>query len=171
MNWFTGLLLVLHIGGAIIAFGPTFTFPIIGAMGGAEPMHSNFALRINERIEERLVIPLALFQAVTGVLLIWTVGLNVFVHLWLLLGIVLYVIAHCDLPGQPAAGHPQARRGDQEPPAGTASRHARAVRPAASHRGDDPPRPGGRDGAHRSPDPDHHPDVAGLERVPGLGLS
>jgi hypothetical protein len=93
VNWFTGLLLVLHIGGAIIAFGPTFTFPIIGSMSGAEPMHANFAVRVSERIEERLVIPLALFQAVTGVLLIWTVGLNIFVHLWLLLGIVLYVIA------------------------------------------------------------------------------
>jgi hypothetical protein len=93
VNWALGFLLLLHVGGAIIAFGPTFTFPIIGSMSGAEPMHANFALRLNERIEERLVLPLALFQAVTGVGLIWVVGLDVFVHLWLLLAIVLYVAA------------------------------------------------------------------------------
>ena len=93
MNWVVGFLLLLHVGGAIIAFGPTFAFPIIGAMSGAEPMHSNFALRLNERIEERLVVPLALFQAVTGVALIWVVPIDVFQNLWLLLAIVLYVLA------------------------------------------------------------------------------
>lgn len=93
MNWFSALLLLLHIGGAIIAFGPVFTFPIIGAMGGKEPMHANFATRVSERLSDRVVIPLALFQAVTGVLLIWNLGINVFVHIWLLLGIALYVVA------------------------------------------------------------------------------
>lgn len=93
MNWLIALFLILHVGGAIIAFGPTFVFPIIGGMGGKEPMHVNFALRLGERIEMRLVLPLAIFQAVTGVGLIWTVGIDVFVHLWLLIGIVLYVIA------------------------------------------------------------------------------
>jgi hypothetical protein len=93
VNWAVGLVFLLHIGGAIIAFGPTFTFPIIGSMSGAEPMHSNFALRLNERIEERLVLPLALFQAVTGVALIWILPIDVFQNLWLLLAIVLYVLA------------------------------------------------------------------------------
>ncbi len=93
MDWVVGLLLLLHVGGAIIAFGPTFTFPIIGAMGGAEPGHANFANRLSERIEERLILPLALFQGVTGVALIWTAHYDVLVHLWLLLAIVLYVIA------------------------------------------------------------------------------
>lgn len=93
MSWFTALLLVLHVAGAIIAFGPTFAFPIIGAAGGKEPMHVNFSLRVTERISHRLVIPLAIFQGITGVLLIWNLGLNVFVHVWLLLSIALYVIA------------------------------------------------------------------------------
>lgn len=93
MNWLIALFLILHVGGAIIAFGPTFVFPILGGMAGKEPMHVNFALRLGERIEMRLVVPLAIFQAVTGVGLIWTVGIDVFVHLWLLLGITLYVIA------------------------------------------------------------------------------
>lgn len=93
MNWLAALFLVLHVGGAIIAFGPTFVFPLIGGMAAKEPMHGNFALRLAERIETRLVLPLAVFQAVTGVGLIWVVGIDVFSHLWLLIGIVLYVIA------------------------------------------------------------------------------
>jgi hypothetical protein len=93
VNWAIAFFLVLHVGGAIIAFGPTFTFPFIGSMAGKEPMHTNFALRLSERLEDRLILPLALFQAVTGVGLIWTVGIDVFTHLWLLLGITLYVIA------------------------------------------------------------------------------
>lgn len=93
MNWVAFIFLVLHVGGAIFAFGPTLTFPIIGGMGGKEPMHGNFALRLSERIEERLVIPLALFQAVTGIGLIWTLNIDFLAHVWLLLGIVLYVIA------------------------------------------------------------------------------
>jgi hypothetical protein len=95
MNWAFGIFLLLHIGGAIFAFGPTLTFPLIGGMGGKEPMHVNFALRVAERIEERLVMPLAVFQAITGIGLIWFAPINIFdgYHWWLLLGIVLYVIA------------------------------------------------------------------------------
>jgi predicted integral membrane protein DUF2269 len=95
-NLFFVLLLLLHVGGAIIAFGPTFTFPIIGRMGGSEPQHVNFALRLAEKIETRLVLPLAIFQAVTGVGLIWVLGINVLdvkSYLWLDVGIILYVIA------------------------------------------------------------------------------
>lgn len=95
MNWAFGIFLLLHIGGAIFAFGPTLTFPIIGGMGGKEPQHVNFSLRVAERIEERLVVPLALFQAITGIGLIWFAPINIFDgnHLWLLVAIVLYVIA------------------------------------------------------------------------------
>jgi hypothetical protein len=95
MNWAFGVFLLLHVGGAIFAFGPTLTFPIIGGMGGKEPMHVNFSLRLAERIEERLVVPLAIFQAITGIGLIWFAPINIFdgLHWWLILGIVLYVIA------------------------------------------------------------------------------
>jgi hypothetical protein len=90
------LLLLLHVGGAIIAFGPVFTFPIIGRMGGGEPQHVNFALRVAEVIETRLVVPLAVLQGITGVGLIWVIGINVLdikTFLWLDVAIVLYVIA------------------------------------------------------------------------------
>lgn len=86
-------LLFLHVLGAIIAFGPTFSFAIIGAMGGKEPQHANFATRVSARISDRVVEPLAVVQGVTGVLLIISAGLDLFASRWLLLGITLYVIA------------------------------------------------------------------------------
>lgn len=86
-------LLFLHVLGAIVAFGPTFSFAIIGAMGGKEPQHANFATRVSARISDRVVEPLAVVQGVTGVLLIISAGLDLFASRWLLLGITLYVIA------------------------------------------------------------------------------
>ncbi len=93
MNWPFLILLVLHVGGAIIAFGPTFAIPIIGSMGGKEPMHSNFALRINERLEKGLILPLAIVQIITGIGLIWTAPIDLAKALWLDIAIVLYIIA------------------------------------------------------------------------------
>jgi uncharacterized membrane protein len=93
MDAVLAVLLFLHVGGAIVAFGPAFSFPIIGAMGGREPQHANFALRLTERLEERQVLPLAVFQGVTGILLIWKTGIDLVATHWLLLAIVLYVVA------------------------------------------------------------------------------
>jgi len=89
--WF----LVLHVLGAIIAFGPTFSFAVIGALGGAEPMHGNFATRISEAITTRRVIPVGLTMPITGIGLIWLVGINPFTRgtRWLLVGIILYTVA------------------------------------------------------------------------------
>ena len=85
--------LFLHIGGAIVAFGPTFVLSMIGAMGGREPQFANFAARISGAIEHRLVVPLAIFVGITGVGLIWTSHRDIFRDTWLLLSIVLYLIA------------------------------------------------------------------------------
>ena len=94
MNIWIAIFLFLHVMGAIIAFGPAFSaFPIIGSMAGKEPQHANFAARLNERISKTRVIPLAIFQGITGLVLIYLTGLNPFSQLWLGLGIVLYVIA------------------------------------------------------------------------------
>jgi uncharacterized membrane protein len=89
--WF----LVLHVLGAIIAFGPTFTFSVIGGLGGAEPMHGNFATRISEAITTRRVVPVGLTMPVTGIGLIWSVGIDPFARheRWLAAGIVLYTVA------------------------------------------------------------------------------
>ena len=95
LTWLFPYILFLHVLGAIAAFGPTFAFPIIGAMGGKEPQHANFATRVSATISERLVIPLAILQGVTGVLLIWISGRDLLDpgSRWLVLAIVLYVIA------------------------------------------------------------------------------
>jgi uncharacterized membrane protein len=85
------IVLFLHVLGAIAAFGSSFTaFPAIGAMGGKEPMHGNFALRVSEAISKR-IWPLALLQGVTGVLLIVVAGVDLTKALWLDVAIVLYV--------------------------------------------------------------------------------
>jgi uncharacterized membrane protein len=91
VSWFQ-LFLFLHVMGAILAFGPTFAYSIIGSMGGKEPMHANFATRVTERIGTTLVYPLAIFQGVTGLALMLIAGVTV-PPLWLTIGIVLYVIA------------------------------------------------------------------------------
>ena len=89
--WF----LYLHVLGAIIAFGPGFIFPVIGSMGGAEPPHVNFATRVSHAVASRRVVPVALTMPVTGIGLIWSVGLDPFsrAERWLAAGIVLYVVA------------------------------------------------------------------------------
>ncbi|HJP89088.1 MAG TPA: DUF2269 family protein [Candidatus Limnocylindrales bacterium] len=85
------IILFLHVLGAIVAFGPSFlAFPAIGAMGGKEPMHGNFALRVSETIAKR-VWPLALIQGVTGVLLILVGGFDLTKAIWLDVAIVLYL--------------------------------------------------------------------------------
>lgn len=86
------LVLFGHIGGAIVAFGPTFAFPFIGSAAGREPQHVNFAARVIEQISGRLVFPVAIWVGVTGVVLILISGRNV-MELWLGAGIVLYVIS------------------------------------------------------------------------------
>ena len=88
------IFLFLHVIGAIIAFGPTFSvFPIVGAMAGGEPQHANFAARVNGRIFQVRTMPLAIFQGITGLVLILLTGLNPIGQAWLGLGIVLYLIA------------------------------------------------------------------------------
>ena len=86
------IFLFLHIGGAIVAFGPTIAFPLIGAKASQEPMHGNFALRVSEFIANRVVEPGAGFVFLMGIGLIWTRGWNPFTTLWLAIAIVLFVI-------------------------------------------------------------------------------
>jgi uncharacterized membrane protein len=92
MNWFL-FWLFLHILAAVIAFGPTFVFPIIGTLAAQMPQHLRFAVELSHRIELRLVLPLALSMFVSGVGLIWTANINVFATPFLLVGIILYLAA------------------------------------------------------------------------------
>jgi hypothetical protein len=92
MNLFPWLLF-LHVLGAIIAFGPTFSSPIIGRMGAAEREHGNFAMRVSRELARVQILPLAIFQGVTGVGLILSANIDVMKANWLLVAIVLYLIA------------------------------------------------------------------------------
>jgi uncharacterized membrane protein len=92
MNIWFAIFLFLHVMGAIVAFGPVYAFPIIGSMGGKEPQHANFATRVTEAIAQQRVLPLAIFQGITGVALILVTGINLLATRWLLLGITLYLI-------------------------------------------------------------------------------
>jgi uncharacterized membrane protein len=92
MSQFVPFLLFLHVMGAILAFGPTFAYSIMGAMAGREPQHANFSARQTQAIGNKLVYPLAIFQGITGVLLILAANLDMQHETWLGLGIVLYAI-------------------------------------------------------------------------------
>jgi len=89
-------LLFLHILGAIVAFGPTFSFRFIGAMGGAEPQHANFATRVTHTLASRLVFPIGITLPITGVAMILVLGLDLTNRSfwWLDLAIVLYVLTY-----------------------------------------------------------------------------
>jgi uncharacterized membrane protein len=89
-------LLFLHIVGAIAGFGPSFAFPIIGAMGGAEREHGNFATRVSEKISGRIIYPIGITLPITGALMILVLGLDLTAqsNWWLDVAIVLYVIAY-----------------------------------------------------------------------------
>jgi uncharacterized membrane protein len=85
--------LFLHVMGAILAFGPTFAYSIMGSMAAKEPQHINFSLRQTELIGNRLVYPLGIFQGITGVLLLIAAKIEPQTQPWLVAGIILYLIA------------------------------------------------------------------------------
>ena len=89
-------LLFLHVLGAIVAFGPTFAFRFIGAMGGKEPQHANFGVRVSEMLSHRLVYPIGITMPITGGAMILVRGYNPLDRpfWWLGLAIVLYAIAY-----------------------------------------------------------------------------
>jgi uncharacterized membrane protein len=64
-------------------------------MAGREPQHANFATRATHAVGNRLVEPLAISMAVTGVGLILVTGRNLAdrSNWWLGIAIVIYVIA------------------------------------------------------------------------------
>ena len=91
MNWIL-FWLALHIIAAVIAFGPTFAFPIIGVMTGRFPQHAHFAALINQRIERFLVIPFALSMLVSGTGLLIAADVSLFKTTYLLIAVILYLI-------------------------------------------------------------------------------
>ena len=91
------LFLFLHVLGAIAVFGPTFIFPIIASRAQKSPQHSHFAAELSETIESKVVLPGAVVQGITGILVFATIpgGLDLGGPggRWLIVAVVLYAIA------------------------------------------------------------------------------
>ena len=92
MDWLAPLLLYLHIGGVLVAFGPTIAFPFFGAKSAQEPQHGNFVLRVTDFVGSRVVEPGAVFIFLTGLGLILVRGYNPLTELWLAVAIVLFIV-------------------------------------------------------------------------------
>jgi uncharacterized membrane protein len=94
MAWLFPWLLLIHVLSAIAGFGPVFAFSVIGAMGGAEPQHANFATRVSDRLTTRFVYPAAVVQLVTGILMIIVAPLDLTSRAfwWLDIAIVIFAI-------------------------------------------------------------------------------
>lgn len=91
------LALLIHVAGAIIGFGPSFAFmimgPLAGRTGGPQALGMMKAVLA---VQEKLLIPVsALTQPLTGIVLIFESGRNqnFFNFEWLWISIVLYIIA------------------------------------------------------------------------------
>jgi uncharacterized membrane protein len=89
------ILLFLHVLGAIAAFGPGFASMIVGPMVAKEPQHANFYARTQVTTGRRLVTPLAISLAVTGIWMILDRGWGNLTadRRWLEVAILLYVVA------------------------------------------------------------------------------
>ena len=97
MGWFEFLLLV-HILGALIGFGPTYGFAVLGPLSGKlEGPPALGVLKGIVAIERKLVMPVAtVTQPLSGVLLIFASGRNenFLSHEWLWIGILLYIATY-----------------------------------------------------------------------------
>jgi uncharacterized membrane protein len=93
MSQLSPIFLTAHVLTAIVAFGPSFIFPLISRMAAEEPQHGLFALRLTRMIQRRVMIPAALAMPVSGLLLIWSEGIDLPATHWLLLAMALFVVA------------------------------------------------------------------------------
>jgi hypothetical protein len=95
MDPWVAILLLIHVGGAIIGFGSIYTFPILGPLA-AKPGPAGVAiLEGMAALERRLLRPFLFIQPISGLFLIFALRLNTdfFSHTWLWVAIVLYAVA------------------------------------------------------------------------------
>jgi hypothetical protein len=85
--------LYLHIVAVIVAFGPTFVYPLLGRYAAKHPEHGLAVAHISELIERRLIIPVAVVVPFLGLALIYTGHFDLWKSEWLVISISLYVIA------------------------------------------------------------------------------
>ena len=93
MSQFAPVFLTIHILTAIVAFGPSFAFPLISGLAAKEPQHGPFAIRLIDVLERQMILPAALTMPISGALLVWSEGIDLIGTHWLLTAIALYVVA------------------------------------------------------------------------------
>lgn len=77
----------------MVGFGPTFTFPVWGALAAARgPQNIPLVLTGIRSILNRVVIPLSLVVLGTGIALIFVSGFDFFATEWLWIAVLLFVI-------------------------------------------------------------------------------
>jgi hypothetical protein len=91
-GWFI-FFLTVHILAVIVAFGPTFAFPMIGAMSAKHPESALILTEVTEVIEKRMTIPLAIVVPLAGTGLIYTGHVDLWHSEWLIAAIVIYAAA------------------------------------------------------------------------------
>lgn len=91
-SWHT-FWMILHIMGAVIAFGPMYSQPMIGLLGRRNPQHAVLAAEISEAIASRVTFPAAITLAFTGWGLIASEDIGFFDNTWLWVSVLLYAIA------------------------------------------------------------------------------
>ncbi|HYU57629.1 MAG TPA: DUF2269 family protein [Actinomycetota bacterium] len=102
------LVLFSHVALSIVAFGPTFVFPIWLALARrAGPSAPPFAVHAVITIAERLLVPLAILVPATGIALIAETRTDWLHTGWLLASMALYALA---FGVATALGLPNARR-------------------------------------------------------------
>lgn len=90
------VLLLLHVGAAIVGFGATFSFAVLGPLaaktGGPQALGM---MKGVVKIEKTLVYPAIVIQPLTGALLIFEEGLDsdFFGHYWLWASIAIFAVA------------------------------------------------------------------------------
>jgi hypothetical protein len=85
-----------HILSAIIAFGPTFTYPLLGNMASKQPQHALFVVEFQESFTMKMLYPIGLVVlplAGIGMILANHIPLFTSPYHWLQAGIVLFLIA------------------------------------------------------------------------------
>ena len=90
-SWFA-FFMILHILAVLVAFGPTFAFPLIGAMVGKQPQYSAILTEVIDVIERRMTIPLAIAVPFFGLGLVYTGHFDLWKSEWLIISILLYTL-------------------------------------------------------------------------------
>jgi small-conductance mechanosensitive channel len=87
------LFLILHILAVIVAFGPTFAFPLMGGMIAKNPQWALPLTEAMEKIEGRITLPVAAIVPFLGLAMIYDHHWDLWKSEWLVISIVLFTIA------------------------------------------------------------------------------